>query len=144
MSHIKGRKYGGVQYHRTSETYTSKKDAEEAAATFKEWGSDAKIERSREKFRGKYQYRIYIHDITPKGSPLLRPPAGSGLQLQSSFGGGGGQTHFAGDSPKRKGKTTTKKTTKKREKKGSNSLAPFGVMPRGQKTLEEMAEEILR
>ena len=70
-------------------------------------------------------------------SPLLRPPAGSGLQLQSSFGGGGGQTHFAGDSPKRKGKTTTKKTTKKREKKGSNSLAPFGVMPRGQKTLEE-------
>ena len=58
------------------------------------------------------------HKITP-----TKPPAGSGLQLQSSFGGGGGQTYFKGGSPKKKGK------------KGSGSLAAFGVMPEGQTTL---------
>ena len=73
---------------------------------------------------------------------LLRPPAGSGLQLQSSLGGGGGQTHFAGGSPNRKGKKAGKKNAKKKEKKGSGSLAPFGMMPEGQKTLEEMTKRI--
>lgn len=73
-----------------------------------------------------------------------KPPAGSGLQMQSSFEGGGGQTHFAGGSPKKKGKKTAKKTAKKKEKKGSGSLAAFGVMPEGQKTLEEMAAELMR
>ena len=68
----------------------------------------------------------------------LKPPAGSGLQLQSSFGGGGGQTHFKEGSPKKKGKTAAKKNPKKHEKKGSGSLAAFGVMPAGQKTLEEI------
>jgi hypothetical protein len=67
--------------------------------------------------------------MTPK------PPAGSGLQIQSSFGGGGGQTHFIGGSPKKKGKTAAKKTAKKKPKKGSGSLAPFGVMPDGQSVL---------
>lgn len=55
-----------------------------------------------------------------------------------------GQTHFTGGSPKRKGKKTAKKTPKKKEKKGSGSLAAFGVMPEGQKTLEEMAEEMMK
>lgn len=140
MAQLPGRDYGGVRYFRTRETYHSKKDAEEAEATFRGFGSDVKRERSREKFKGKYQYRLYIHDsmsIAPK------PPAGSGLQLQSSFGGGGGQTYFAGASPKKKGKTAAKKTAKKTAKKGSGSLAPFGVMPQGQKTLEEMAEAVL-
>lgn len=74
----------------------------------------------------------------------LRPPTGSGLQLQSSFGGGGGQTYFKDSSPKKKGKKTGKKTSKKKEKKGSGSLAAFGVMPEGQKTLDEMAAELMR
>jgi len=140
MSKLTGRDYNGIRYFRTRETYRSKKAAEDAANEFKAMGSDAKIERSREKFKGKYQYRIYIHDyisLTPK------PPSGSGLQLQSSFGGGGGQTYFSGGSPKKKGKTAAKRTAKKREKKGSGSLAPFGVMPQGQKTIEEMAKELL-
>jgi len=72
-----------------------------------------------------------------------KPPSGSGLQMQSSLGGGGGQTYFSGGSPKKKGKTAAKKTTKKREKKGSGSLAPFGVMPEGQKTLDDVAKELL-
>lgn len=62
-----------------------------------------------------------------------KPPAGSGLQVQSSFGGGGGQTHFKGGSPKRKGKKAAKNP--KKEKKGSGSLAAFGVMPEGQTML---------
>ena len=73
-----------------------------------------------------------------------KPPTGSGLQMQSSFGGGGGQSYFGGGSPKKKGKTAAKKTPKKQEKKGSGSLAAFGVMPQGQKTLEEMAAEMMR
>jgi len=139
MSKLPGKDYNGIRYFRTRETYRSKKAAEDAANGFKAMGSDAKIERSREKFKGKYQYRIYIRDrmaLTPK------PPSGSGLQIQSSLGGGGGQTYFSGGSPKKKGKTAAKKTTKKREKKGSGSLAPFGVMPEGQKTLEEMVQEL--
>jgi len=72
-----------------------------------------------------------------------KPPSGSGLQIQSSLGGGGGQTYFSGGSPKKKGKKAAKKTTKKREKKGSGSLAPFGVMPEGQKTLDDVAKELL-
>lgn len=70
-----------------------------------------------------------------KAKVAPKPPAGSGLQMQSSFGGGGGQTHFKGGSPKRKGKTAAKKTKKKQEKKGSGSLAAFGVMPEGQTML---------
>ena len=135
MSALPGRVYGGVRYVRTSETYGNRKDAEAAAAMFRVWGSDTKIERSHEKFKGKYTYRIYIHDPSPIS---LKPPAGSGLQLQSSFGGGGGQTHFKEGSPKKKGKTAAKKNPKKHEKKGSGSLAAFGVMPAGQKTLEEI------
>ena len=73
-----------------------------------------------------------------------KPPAGSGLQMQSSFGGGGGQTYFAGSGPKRKGKKAAKKNPKKKVKKGSGSLAAFGVMPEGQRTLDEMAEELMR
>jgi len=135
MSALPGRVYDGVRYTRTQETYWTKKDAETAATTFREWGRDTKIERSREKFKGKYAYRIYVHDPSPVS---LKPPAGSGLQLQASFGGGGGQTHFKGGSPKKKGKKTGKKNPKKHEKKGSGSLAAFGVMPAGQKTLEEI------
>lgn len=76
---------------------------------------------------------LYLRQEKSMGSP--KPPAGSGLQLQSSFGGGGGQTHFAGSSPKKKGKTAAKKNPKKKGKKGSGSLAAFGVMPEGQSTL---------
>lgn len=78
-----------------------------------------------------------------KAAKPPKPPAGSGLQMQSSFGGGGGQTYFTGASPKKKGKTAAKKTAKKKAKKGSGSLAPFGVMPQEQKTLEEIAEAML-
>ena len=73
-----------------------------------------------------------------------KPPAGSGLQMQSSFGGGGGQTYFTGSGPKKKGKKAAKKNPKKKVKKGSGSLAAFGVMPEGQATLDEMAEELMR
>lgn len=55
-----------------------------------------------------------------------------------------GQTYFTGSGPKRKGKKTAKKTAKKKEKKGSGGLAAFGVMPDGQKTLDEIAEEMMR
>ena len=55
-----------------------------------------------------------------------------------------GQTYFAGSGTKKKGKKAAKKTPKKQEKKGSGSLAAFGVMPQGQKTLEEMAAEMMR
>lgn len=55
-----------------------------------------------------------------------------------------GQTYFAGSGPKRKGKKAAKKKPKKRVKKGSGSLAAFGVMPDGQKTFDEIAEEMMR
>jgi len=55
-----------------------------------------------------------------------------------------GQTYFADSGPKRKGKKAAKKTPKKKEKKGSGSLAAFGVMPEGQKTLDEIAAEMMR
>lgn len=83
-----------------------------------------------------------LRDEMRRNAKPPKPPAGSGLQMQSSFGGGGGQTYFTGASPKKKGKTAAKKTAKKKAKKGSGSLAPFGVMPEGQKTLEEMAEAV--
>jgi len=73
-----------------------------------------------------------------------RPAAGSGLQMQSSFGGGGGQTYFTGGGPKKKGKKAAKKKPKKKVKKGSGSLAAFGVMPEGQQTLDEMAAELMK
>jgi hypothetical protein len=73
------------------------------------------------------------------------PPAGSGLQMQAELGApASGQTYFTGSGPKRKGKKAAKKNPKKKVKKGSGSLAAFGVMPEGQTTLDEMAEELMR
>ena len=65
------------------------------------------------------------------------------LSMQTQLGTSGGHTYFNVGSPKKKGKKMGKRTPKKREKKGSGSLAPFGVMPEGQKTLEEMVQELL-
>ncbi len=74
-----------------------------------------------------------------------RPPAGSGLQMQAELGApASGQTYFAGSGPKRKGKKAAKKKPKKKVKKGSGSLAAFGVMPEGQTTLDEMAAELMK
>jgi len=79
---------------------------------------------------------------TPKARKPDLPPC---LVLQAELAApASGQTYFAGSGPKRKGKKAAKKKPKKQEKKGSGSLAAFGVMPEGQKTLEEMAEELMR
>lgn len=81
----------------------------------------------------------------PKPAPKARkpdiPPC---LVMQAELDAPeSGQTYFAGSGPKRKGKKAAKKT-KKKEKKGSGSLAAFGVMPEGQTTLDEMAEELMK
>lgn len=74
-----------------------------------------------------------------------KPPAGSGLQMQAELDApASGQTYFAGSGPKRRGKKAAKKTPKKKAKKGSGSLAAFGVMPEGQTTLDDMAAEMMR
>lgn len=140
MSAVRGRDYAGVRFFRTRETYYTKKDAEEAAAWFRDDGCAAKIERSREKFKGKYAYRIYIHD-KPAAKPKL-PPC---LVMQSELAApASGQTFFNVGSPNKKGKKAGKKNVKKREKNGSGSLAMFGVMPSGQKTIAEMAAELMK
>ena len=90
MSRLPGREYGGRWYSRTRGIYHSKKDAEEGANIFKEMGSDAKIERSREKFRGKYQYRVYIY--TPK-EPTTPKPKKKGMSRDE----GRGDTVVLGD-----------------------------------------------
>ena len=57
--------------------------------------------------------------------------------MQAQIDVPGGQTYFNAGSPKKKGKKTGKKNVRKTEKKGSGSLAAFGVMPQGQTTLAE-------
>ncbi len=57
------------------------------------------------------------------------------LVMQAELGIPGGQTYFNVGSPKKKGKKTGKKNVRKTAKKGSGSLAPFGLMPEGQMRL---------
>ena len=91
------------------------------------------MDEAKERFKNLYA-ETFGTEAEPTYKPR-QPPSGSGLQMQASLEGGGGQTYFAGSSTQRRGKIAAKRTPRKRAKKGSGSLAMFGVMPEGQTTL---------